>query len=235
MLEIVNLHLAYGARKILHGISMSVPDGSIVALVGSNGAGKTSTLRAILGLAPPNDGNIVFKGERIERLDTADIVKKGIAMSPEGRRVFPFLSVQENLQIGAYLQRDKKAIRGNIDKMFQYFPKLAERRYQAAGSLSGGEQQMLAISRALMTCPSLLLLDEPSLGLAPLIVKEIARILVTISREQGISVILVEQNASMALRLCDYAYVLEKGQLVLNGSGRELLRSEFVRKAYLGV
>ena len=235
MLEISDLHVSYGARKVLHGISMAVPDGSIVALVGSNGAGKTSTLRAILGLVRPSKGEIHFNGERIDRLDTSIIVGRGIAISPEGRRVFPFLSVQENLQIGAYLQTDRRAIRNGLDKVFHHFPKLAERRRQAAGSLSGGEQQMLAISRALMARPSLLLLDEPSLGLAPLIVKEIARIMVAISHEEGISVVLVEQNANMALRLCDHAYVLEKGELVLHGTGRELLRSEFVRKAYLGV
>ena len=235
MLEISDLHLSYGPRKILHGISMSVPDSTIVALIGSNGAGKTTTLRAILGLARPSTGAILLKGERIEALDTAEIVRRGIAVSPEGRRVFPFLSVRENLQIGAYLRPDRRAVQRNLERMFTYFPRLAERRHQAAGSLSGGEQQMLAISRALMAEPSLLLLDEPSLGLAPLIVSEIARIIVAIQREQGLSVILVEQNANMALRLCNHAYVLEKGQVLMEGAGRDLLASEFVRKSYLGV
>ena len=235
MLKLRDVHLRYGRQEALHGVSLTVPERGVVALVGSNGAGKTSTLRAIVGLNAPSSGEIIFRGERIDGKDAPTVVSRGIALSPEGRRLFPQMSVYENLLAGAYLRHGADEIRGEIDRIYRYFPRLSERRAQQAGSLSGGEQQMVAIGRALMAKPKLLLLDEPSLGLAPLLVREIGRIVVEISREEGLSVVLVEQNANMALRLCDHAYVLEHGRIALEGEGRELLRSDYVRKAYLGV
>jgi branched-chain amino acid transport system ATP-binding protein len=235
MLELRDVHLRYGRQEALHGVSLTVPVRGVVALVGSNGAGKTSTLRAIVGLNAPSSGEIIFRGERIDGKDAPTVVALGIALSPEGRRLFPQMSVYENLLAGAYLRHGADEIRAEIDRVYRYFPRLSERRAQQAGSLSGGEQQMVAIGRALMAKPKLLLLDEPSLGLAPLLVREIGRIVVEISREEGLSVVLVEQNANMALRLCDHAYVLEHGRIALEGQGRELLRSDYVRKAYLGV
>jgi branched-chain amino acid transport system ATP-binding protein len=235
MLELRNVHLAYGRQEALHDVTLSVRESSIVSLVGANGAGKTSTLRAIIGLNATSGGDILFQGERIDGQDAPSIVARGIALSPEGRRLFPQMSVYENLLCGAYLRRGGPEVERTIERIYQYFPKLAERRSQHAGSLSGGEQQMVAIGRALMAQPKLLLLDEPSLGLAPLMVREIARIVSEISSAEGIAVVLVEQNANMALRLCDYAYVLEHGRVALEGQGKELLRSDYVRKAYLGV
>ncbi len=235
MLELRNVHLAYGGQEALHGVTLSVREGSIVSLVGANGAGKTSTLRAIIGLNPTSAGDITFQGERINGRDAPSIVARGVALSPEGRRLFPQMSVYENLLCGSYLQRNAAEIARTVDRIYGYFPRLAERRTQQAGSLSGGEQQMVAIGRALMARPKLLLLDEPSLGLAPLMVREIGRIVVEISSAEGLSVVLVEQNANMALRLCHYAYVLEHGRVALEGEGKELLRSDYVRKAYLGV
>lgn len=234
-LEVRDIHVAYGQRTALHGITIKVERGQIVALIGSNGAGKTSTLRAIMGLQPPHKGEIHFAQTRIDKLLTPEIVMRGIALSPEGRHVFPRMSVQDNLLLGGYLQTGVGKQRDCIEKMFRNFPKLQERRNQLAGSLSGGEQQMLAIGRALMAQPQLLLLDEPSLGLAPIMVQEISKIILKINREEGISIILVEQNANLALRLCHHAYVLETGRIALSGLGKELAQSEYVQRAYLGV
>ncbi|TXL72952.1 ABC transporter ATP-binding protein [Vineibacter terrae] len=234
-LQIRDIHVAYGPRIALSGVSLDVAPGRIVALVGGNGAGKTSTLRAIMGLRPPSRGEIVFDGTRIDRLAPPDIVARGIALSPEGRRVFPRMTVHDNLLLGGYLQRDNAVLHAGVERMFEHFPKLRQRRGQLAGSLSGGEQQMLAIARALMAQPKVLLLDEPSLGLAPIMVQEISRLIVAISREQGLSIVLVEQNANLALRLCHHAYVLENGRIALSGSGSELAKSEYVQRAYLGV
>ena len=234
-LHIRDIHLEYGPRTALRGVSLDVGEGQIVALVGSNGAGKTSTLRAVIGLRQPSKGEIVFDDARIDQLTPPDIVARGIALAPEGRRVFPRITVHDNLLLGGYLQRDGSVLRANVERMFTYFPKLRERRNQLAGSLSGGEQQMLAIARALMAEPKMLLLDEPSLGLAPIMVQEISRMIVAINKEQKLSIMLVEQNANLALRLCHHAYVLENGRVALSGAGQELAKSEYVQRAYLGV
>jgi branched-chain amino acid transport system ATP-binding protein len=234
-LHIRDIHLEYGPRTALRGVSLDVEEGQIVALVGSNGAGKTSTLRAVIGLRQPSKGEIVFDDARIDQLTPPDIVARGIALAPEGRRVFPRITVHDNLLLGGYLQRDGSVLRANVERMFTYFPKLRERRNQLAGSLSGGEQQMLAIARALMAEPKMLLLDEPSLGLAPIMVQEISRMIVAINKEQKLSIMLVEQNANLALRLCHHAYVLENGRVALSGTGQELAKSDYVQRAYLGV
>lgn len=235
ILELRDVAVSYGSVAAVHGASLAVPDRGILAIVGANGAGKSSTLKAIIGLAKPHAGEIRFEGDRIDGLSPPDIVARGIALSPEGRRVFPRMSVMENLTLGRYLQRDGTAAARRLDLIFHHFPRLRERRRQAAGSLSGGEQQMLAIGRALMAQPRLLLLDEPSLGLAPIMVQEVARVIVDINRSEGIAVALVEQNARLALKLCNEAVVLESGEVTLTGSGHELLESEYVRRAYLGV
>lgn len=235
MLELKDIHFAYRQQRVLHGISLRVPEKAIVALVGANGAGKTSTLRLISGLNAPSSGEMVLLGEHLQKPDAPSMVARGVALSPEGRRLFPDMTVHENLLCGAYLCRDRQRIAVLLDRIFTYFPRLAERRSQLAGTLSGGEQQMVAIGRALMARPKLLLLDEPSLGLAPMVVREIAKIVQRICRQEGLSVILVEQNANMALRICDYAYVLEQGKIALEGNGADLLASDYVRKAYLGV
>ena len=235
LLELKDVHAGYGQRNVVRGVDIVVGEGEIVALVGANGAGKTTTLRCIMGLNPPNTGAINFSGARIDELDTSEIVSRGIALSPEGRRVFPHMSVEENLLLGGYLQTDQSVKRRTLDLIFTTFPRLRERRTQTAGLMSGGEQQMLAIGRALMAQPKLLLLDEPSLGLAPLMVKEIARIVRQINSESGLSIILVEQNAQLALRLCNRGYVLESGKVAVSGTGSELLASGYVRNAYLGV
>lgn len=235
MLEVRGISVAYGGVSALNDVSLSVPNGAIVSLIGSNGAGKTTTLKAIIGLKGVTRGDIHFGGERIETLTAPQRVARGIALSPEGRRVFPQMSVADNLEIGAYLRRDRAASRRTMERIFTWFPRLVERRKQQAGSLSGGEQQMLAIGRALMADPRLLLLDEPSLGLAPIIVDEIARIITEINRETGMSIILVEQNAKLALNLCHSAFVLETGSVALSGPGGELLASDYVRRAYLGI
>jgi len=234
-LHIRDIHLEYGPRTALRGVSLDVEESQIVALVGSNGAGKTSTLRAVIGLRQPSKGEIVFNDARIDQLTPPDIVARGIALAPEGRRVFPRITVHDNLLLGGYLQRDGSVLRANVERMFTYFPKLRERRNQLAGSLSGGEQQMLAIARALMAEPKMLLLDEPSLGLAPIMVQEISRMIVAINKEQKLSIMLVEQNANLALRLCHHAYVLENGRVALSGTGQELAKSDYVQRAYLGV
>lgn len=234
-LKIRDIHVKYGHRVAISGISLDVEPAQIVSLVGSNGAGKTSTLRAIMGLRSPSQGEIKFGDVRIDKMAPPDIVAQGIALSPEGRRVFPNMTVHDNLLVGGYLQPQGSALHSAVDRMFGFFPKLRQRRHQMAGLLSGGEQQMLAIARALMAAPKVLLLDEPSLGLAPIMVQEIGRLIEQIRSEQGLSIVLVEQNANLALRLCDYAYVLENGRVALSGPGAELAKSDYVQRAYLGV
>ncbi|WP_448376097.1 ABC transporter ATP-binding protein [Fervidobacterium sp.] len=233
MLEILDLHVHYGGIHALKGISMKVEEGQIISLIGANGAGKSTTLRTICGLKESTRGSIKYKGKELTKLDTSEIVKMGITMVPEGRRVFSNLTVYENLLAGAYLRKDKEEIKKDIEYVFDLFPRLRERTSQRAGTLSGGEQQMLAIGRALMSRPKLLLFDEPSLGLAPVIVKEVFQMIKKIHSE-GVTIFLVEQNAFEALKLSDYAYVLETGRIVLQGTGKELLEDERVRKAYLG-
>lgn len=234
-LTLENIFVSYGSRSALHGISMRVDHGEIVALIGSNGAGKTTTLRAIMGLVAPSKGTITLDDQAINGLAPPEIVSRGIALSPEGRRVFPYMTVEDNLIMGGYLQKDRQIVKADMARIYSYFPRLKERRKQLAGSLSGGEQQMLAIGRALMARPKLLLLDEPSLGLAPIRIQEIGKIIVDISREEKLSVVLVEQNANLALRLCQRAYVLESGKIGLQGTGKELAKSDHIRKAYLGI
>ena len=233
MLKIENLHVAYGGIQALRGISLEVPDGKIVTLIGANGAGKSTTLRTISGLVKAASGSISWNGEELLGKPIDKIVTSGIAMSPEGRRVFPDMTVLENLKIGAYLRKDKPEIEKDIQWVYSLFPRLEERHWQLAGTLSGGEQQMLAVGRALMSRPKLMMLDEPSLGLAPLVVQDIFTIIREINR-QGVTVLLVEQNANMALKIADQAYVLETGNITMSGTGAELLVNEKVREAYLG-
>ena len=233
MLKIENLHVNYGGIQALRGISLEVPDGKIVTLIGANGAGKSTTLRTITGLVKAASGSITWNGEELLGKPIDKIVTTGIALSPEGRRVFPDMTVLENLKIGAYLRKDKAEIEKDIQWVYSLFPRLEERSWQLAGTLSGGEQQMLAVGRALMSRPKLMMLDEPSLGLAPLVVQDIFSIIREINR-QGVTVLLVEQNANMALKIADQAYVLETGNITLSGTGAELAKSDEVRKAYLG-
>ncbi|MET4387956.1 branched-chain amino acid transport system ATP-binding protein [Bradyrhizobium sp. F1.4.3] len=235
MLEVRGINVAYGDVTAVRNLSLSVAKGAIVSLIGSNGAGKTTTMKAIIGLKPVSRGEIYFDGHRIDGVSAPQRVGRGIALSPEGRRVFPQMSVLDNLLVGGYSQRDKAHQKKTLDQIYGYFPRLVERRSQMAGSLSGGEQQMVAIGRALMARPRLLLLDEPSLGLAPIVVEEIARIIVDINRDIGMSIILVEQNAKLALNLCNEALVLETGAVALSGKGKDLLASDYVRQAYLGL
>ncbi len=233
MLKIENLHVSYGGIRALRGISLEVPDGKIVTLIGANGAGKSTTLRTISGLVKADSGSISYDGEELLGMPIYKILEKGIAMVPEGRRVFTNLTVRENLKIGAYLRNDKAKIEKDLDWVYELFPRLKERDWQLAGTLSGGEQQMLAVARALMSKPKLIMMDEPSLGLAPLVVKGIFDIIRQIN-DQGVTVLLIEQNANMALKIADYAYVLETGLIGLTGTGRELLVNEDVKRAYLG-
>lgn len=235
MLEVRGISVAYGALSAVRNLSMTVANGAIVSLIGSNGAGKTTTMKAIIGLKAVSSGEIYLDGERVDGVPAPQRVGRGIALSPEGRRVFPQMSVLDNLLVGGYSQRDAARQKKTLEQIYGYFPRLVERRSQMAGSLSGGEQQMVAIGRALMAQPRLLLLDEPSLGLAPIIVDEIARIIVEINRDIGMSIILVEQNAKLALNLCNEAFVLETGAVALSGKGKELLASDYVRRAYLGI
>jgi branched-chain amino acid transport system ATP-binding protein len=227
------LHAAYGQTRVLHGLDFALEKGRITALLGANGAGKTTTLRALCAMVK-TQGEIRFAGERIEARSTEDIVRLGVAHVPDGRGTFAYLSTEENLRLGAYSRRDRAAVRADLERVYGYFPRLAERRRQQAGTLSGGEQQMLAVSRALMLAPKLLLLDEPSFGLAPLLVRELFEILKRINEREGVSMLLVEQNAAIALELADSAYLIETGRVVLSGSSEELRRNEGVRKAYLG-
>ncbi|MCX7775337.1 MAG: ABC transporter ATP-binding protein [Spirochaetaceae bacterium] len=233
MLEIKKLSVHYGGIHALQGISLSVPDGSIVTLIGANGAGKSTTLRSIVGLVKPSGGEIVWNGKTISGQGTKEIVEQGIVLVPEGRRIFPNLTVEENLFLGAYARNDKPGIKSDMDRVYELFPRLKERRLQKGGTLSGGEQQMLAVGRALMSRPKLLMMDEPSLGLAPLVVKMIFEIIRQINA-QGTTVLLIEQNAKAALEVAHYGYVLETGRITLEGKGRDLLNDDRVRKAYLG-
>ncbi len=234
MLEIKNLVVSYGAITALHGISLSVKSGSIVTLIGANGAGKTTTLKTISGLLKPRSGEIFYEGRNISGLPPHEIVRLGISHVPEGRMIFTNLTVLENLQMGAYLQNDKKIVRSGLDFVFVMFPRLQEREKQIAGTLSGGEQQMLAIGRALMSKPKLLLLDEPSLGLAPILVKTIFEKIVEINRQQGITILLVEQNAKLALEISHSGYVLETGKIILQDDSAALRQNPQVKNAYLG-
>lgn len=233
MLKVEDLSVHYGGIHALQGIALEVKDGSIVSLIGANGAGKSTTLRAIVGLVKPSGGRVSWNGEPVTGLATKDIVSRGVCLVPEGRHVFPNLTVDENLTLGAYSRSDKPGIAADRKKVFGFFPRLEQRATQKAGTLSGGEQQMLAVGRALMTRPKLLMMDEPSLGLAPLIVKMIFDIVRQINRE-GVTVLLIEQNAKAALEIADDAYVLETGRITLHGPGRDLLQDDAVRKAYLG-
>ena len=231
MLKVENLIVNYGGIEAVKGISLDVPDGSIITLVGANGAGKSTTLRSIAGLVKAKSGSITLDGEELLGLSTPDIVSKGITMVPEGRRVFPDMTVLENLKIGAYLRKD--SLKDDIDHVYDLFPRLKERSWQAAGTLSGGEQQMLAVGRALMSRPKIIMMDEPYLGLAPIIVQGIFDIIREINR-QGTTVLLIEQNANMALKTADYGYVMETGKISLQGTGEELLANEQVKELYLG-
>jgi branched-chain amino acid transport system ATP-binding protein len=233
MLKVSNLHVSYGGIKALRGIDISIEENKIVTLIGANGAGKSSTLRAIMGLVEKAEGKVEYNGEDLTNLHTKDIVKKGIVLVPEGRKVFDNLTVEENLILGAYTRTDTEEIRKDVDKVYEMFPRLKERNWQKAGTLSGGEQQMLAVGRGLMVRPKILMMDEPSLGLAPLLVKDIFDIIKAI-HAQGNTILLVEQNAKKALEIADYAYVLETGELVLEGIGSEVLKNDRVKEAYLG-
>lgn len=233
MLKVENLNVHYGNIHALKNISFEIGKGEIVTLIGANGAGKTSTLQAISGMIKPSSGVITLKGENIMNKEASKLVPLGMAHVPEGRRVFAKMSVEENLQLGAYILNDKKQINEDIEKMYTRFPRLKERRKQLAGTMSGGEQQMLAMARALMSRPEIVLMDEPSMGLAPILVQEIFEIIKEINNS-GTTVLLVEQNANMALQIAHRAYVLETGEVVLSGEGKELLNNDQVRKAYLG-
>jgi branched-chain amino acid transport system ATP-binding protein len=233
MLKVEDINVYYGAIHALKGISVEVKEGEIVTLIGANGAGKSTTLRTISGLLKPKTGQILFEGQNIAGMAAQNIVKNGISQVPEGRRIFANMSVLENLELGAYIRSDSKGIKEDLEHIFKRFPRLSERRSQVAGTLSGGEQQMLAMGRAMMSRPRILLLDEPSMGLAPLLVKEIFSIIKDINAT-GTTILLVEQNAHMALSIAHKAYVLETGRILLSGTAQELSASEEVRKAYLG-
>ena len=233
MLEVHNLHVYYGGIHALHGITLQVPEGQIVALLGANGAGKSTTLRSIAGIVRPSEGEILWEGVNLIGLESYEVVMQGIAMVPEGRRVFINLSVTENLRLGAYTRKEPQQIGQDIQGVFQLFPRLEERRRQSAGTLSGGEQQMLALGRALMSKPRLLMIDEPSLGLAPVLAQGVFKRLKELN-ETGQTILLIEQNVRAALAIADYAYILETGRIVLEGAASELVQSDEVRQAYLG-
>ena len=233
MLEVKDLKVSYGGIEALKGISFHVDEGEIVTLIGANGAGKSTTLRTIAGLVPASAGSIQYLGQPVLGTDTQKIVERGVVLVPEGRRVFPNLTVLENLRIGAYLRTDEDGIQKDIEYVYSLFPRLKERHWQMAGTLSGGEQQMLAVGRALMAGPKLLMMDEPSLGLAPLVVRDIFTIIRQLSLE-GITILLIEQNANAALRAADRGYVMETGRIILSGTGEDLLSNQAVRDAYLG-
>lgn len=235
MLSLVDINSYYGNIRALKGVSLEVEEGEIITLIGANGAGKTTTLMSISGIVPPRTGDVRFMGESIARVNPDRIVSMGISQVPEGRRIFPYLTVLENLDMGAFLRTDKDGVNSDLDYVFSLFPILAERRNQAGGTLSGGEQQMLAISRALMARPRLLLLDEPSLGLAPLIVKQIFEIIKKINSENNTTIFLVEQNANLALKVAHRGYVMENGRITLSDAADRLLTNEDVKKAYLGI
>lgn len=231
ILEIRDLGVSYGGIQAVRGISFEVSEGEVVTLIGANGAGKSSTLRSIVGLVKPSDGQISFEGQELRGLTTENIVKQGITLVPEGRRVFVNLTVYENLKMGAYMRKDR--LDDDLNWVYELFPRLKERSWQSAGTLSGGEQQMLAIGRALMSRPKLIMMDEPSLGLAPIVVQGVFDIIKEINR-QGVTILLVEQNANMALKAADRAYVMETGRITMSGTGRELSENEEIRAAYLG-
>lgn len=231
ILSIKDLKVNYGGIEAVKGISFDVEEGQIVTLIGANGAGKSSTLRSIAGLIKPASGSIEFNGEAITGVDTTQIVKKGITLVPEGRKIFPDLTVEENLKIGAYMRKDN--LTDDMNRVYSLFPRLKERSWQAGGTLSGGEQQMLAVGRALMSKPKMIVMDEPSLGLAPIVVKDIFSIIKEI-KEEGITVLLIEQNANMALKIADVGYVMETGKITMSGNGLELLENEEIKEAYLG-
>lgn len=233
ILEIKDLVVSYNGIEAVKGISFDVPKGKIVTLIGANGAGKSTVLKTVAGVVKPKNASILFEGEEISGKSPDFIVSKGVTLVPEGRRVFPNLTVLENLKIGAYLRKDKKAIQKDIEHVYELFPRLKERSWQLAGTLSGGEQQMLAVGRALMSSPKLIMMDEPSLGLAPLVVQDIFSIIRQINSE-GITVLLIEQNANMALKIADKAYVMETGRITMEGTGEELLADETIKEAYLG-
>lgn len=233
MLKIKDLHVHYGGIHALQGIDLDVPDKQIISLIGANGAGKSTTLKAIMSVVNKSMGTIEFDGVDITKMQTIDVVKHGIVLCPEGRRIFPDLTVAENLTVGAYLRKDKEQVKKDRDWVYELFPRMKEREWQQGGTLSGGEQQMLAVGRALMTKPKLLMLDEPSLGLAPLVIKDIFSIIQEINRA-GVNVLLIEQNAKAALQISNYAYVMETGEITLHGKGKELLENPQVQKAYLG-
>ena len=233
MLELLDVHTSYGKIRALKGISLTVEQGEIVTLIGANGAGKSTTLKTIIGTLGPSKGEIRFDGKRIDGLSTDKVVRRGIAQSPEGRRIFPRLTVLENLELGAFARKDKQNVASDMERAFELFPRLKERLHQKGGTLSGGEQQMLAIGRALMARPKLLLLDEPSMGLAPILVATIFETIANI-RQQGTTILLVEQNARMALHVANRGYVIQAGCIILHGSAEGLLRNDLVRKSYLG-
>lgn len=235
MLELKNLQTFYGNIQALKDVSIEISEGEIITLIGANGAGKTTTLMSVCGIVPPRSGDILFMGKPIHDLSPNQIVSLGISQVPEGRRIFPYLTVMENLDMGAFLRTDKDGIKQDMEYIFELFPILAERRHQAGGTLSGGEQQMLAISRALMARPTLLLMDEPSLGLAPLIVKQIFEIIKKVNTENNTTIFLVEQNANLALKVAHRGYVMETGRITLTDSAEKLLADEKVKKAYLGL
>jgi branched-chain amino acid transport system ATP-binding protein len=234
ILKVSNIETYYGPIAAIRGVSFDVPKGAIVTILGANGAGKSTVLKTVFGLMDPQKGSVTFEGRQIHNMDPDKVMRLGMTLVPEGREVFPFLSVRENLDMGAYTRRDISGTAQDLAAVFEYFPVLKERAEQRAGSLSGGEQQMLAISRALMSRPRLMLLDEPSLGLSPKLVKEIFEIIVRINRERNVTILLVEQNANMALQVADYGYVLEVGRIVMAGTSERLLQSEDIKEFYLG-
>jgi branched-chain amino acid transport system ATP-binding protein len=235
MLKLKDVHTFYGNIHALKGIDLEVSEGEVISLIGANGAGKSTTLMTTCGIVPAKKGQIEFNGQDITRMPSDDIVKLGICQVPEGRRIFPYLTVAENLDMGAFLRNDTDRIKKDVDYVYSLFPILAERRNQAGGTLSGGEQQMLAISRALMARPTLLLLDEPSLGLAPIIVKQIFRIIKKINEEQKTTIFIVEQNANLALKAAHRGYVMENGVITMTDTGKNLMANEDIKKAYLGI
>lgn len=235
MLKLRNIQAYYGNIQALKDINMDVEKGEIITLIGANGAGKSTTLMTISGIVPVRGGDIIFQGKSINDMSAEKIVALGISQVPEGRHIFPYLTVMENLDMGTFLRNDHEEIKKDFDYIFELFPRLAERRHQAGGTLSGGEQQMLAISRAIMVRPKLLLLDEPSLGLAPIITKQIFEIIKKINKENNTTIFLVEQNANLALKIADRAYVMENGSITMKGTGADLLADEDVKKAYLGI
>jgi branched-chain amino acid transport system ATP-binding protein len=232
--ECKDLTVRYDKVTALRGVSLGVEQGQVAALIGANGAGKSTTLRAITGLKKPAGGEIWFEGQRIDRLPPAEIVARGIAMVPEGRRIYPYMTVQDNLLMGAYLRKDKAGIKRDLERIYARFPRVKERLRQQGGTLSGGEQEMVVVGRALMARPKLLLLDEPSLGLAPMVVREIAKMIVEVNREDKVSIVLVEQNSRMALKVSRHAYVLETGRVGLEGPSDELMHNDHIRRLYLG-